>query len=95
MITIGIEKPVHEDLKTYCKKQGITQGDFVKYALGYFRKSGINPSDQPESVKEELSKIEKRLSQVIGFQKTFEKVYILIEKYTSISIEKVLFYKVN
>ena len=77
MATINVDEATKEDLKTYCKKQGITQGDFVKYTLKYFRKSGINPSDPPESVKEEIAKIEKRVSQLIGFQRTFERDNLL------------------
>jgi len=73
MATINVDETTKDDLKAYCKKQGITQGDFAKFALAYFRKSGINPSEPPESVKEELAKIEKRVSQLIAFQKTFEK----------------------
>ena len=77
MATINVDESTREDLKTYCKKQGITQGDFVKYTLAYFRKSGINPADPPESVKEEIAKVEKRVSQLIGFQKTFERDNLL------------------
>ena len=77
MATINVDETTREDLKTYCKKQGITQGDFVKYTLAYFRKSGINPADPPESVKEEIAKVEKRVSQLIGFQKTFERDNLL------------------
>ena len=77
MATINVDEATREDLKTYCKKQGITQGDFVKYTLAYFRKSGINPADPPESVKEEIAKVEKRVSQLIGFQKTFERDNLL------------------
>ena len=77
MATINVDEATREDLKTYCKKQGITQGDFVKYTLTYFRKSGINPADPPESVKEEIAKIEKRVSQLIGFQRTFERNNLL------------------
>jgi len=77
MATINVDEATREDLKTYCKKQGITQGDFVKYTLTYFRKSGINPADPPESVKEEIAKIEKRVSQLIGFQRTFERENLL------------------
>ena len=77
MATINVDEVTREDLKTYCKKQGITQGDFVKYTLTYFRKSGINPADPPESVKEEIAKIEKRVSQLIGFQRTFERDNLL------------------
>ena len=77
MATINVDEATKEDLKTYCKKQGITQGDFVKYTLTYFRKSGIHPADPPESVKEEIAKIEKRVSQLIGFQRTFERENLL------------------
>ena len=77
MATINVDEATKDDLKTYCKKQGITQGDFVKYTLAYFRKSGINPADPPESVKEEIAKVEKRVSQLIGFQKTFERDNLL------------------
>jgi antitoxin component of RelBE/YafQ-DinJ toxin-antitoxin module len=77
MATINVDEATKDDLKTYCKKQGITQGDFVKYTLAYFRKSGINPADPPESVKEEIAKIEKRVSQLIGFQRTFERDNLL------------------
>lgn len=77
MATINVDEATKDDLKAYCKKQNITQGDFAKFALGYFKKSGINPTDPPESVKEELAKIEKRISQLIGFQKTFERDNLL------------------
>lgn len=77
MATINVDEATKDDLKTYCKKQGITQGDFVKYTLAYFRKSGISPADPPESVKEEIAKIEKRVSQLIGFQRTFEQKNLL------------------
>ena len=77
MATINVDEVTREDLKTYCKKQGITQGDFVKYTLAYFRKFFINPADPPESVKEEIAKVEKRVSQLIGFQKTFEQKNLL------------------
>ncbi len=77
MATINVEQTTRDELKEYCRKQDLTQGDFVKFALSYFKKSGINPSEPPQSVKEELSKIEKRISQLIGFQKTFERDNLL------------------
>lgn len=77
MATINVEQTTRDELKEYCRKQDLTQGDFVKYALSYFKKSGINPSEPPQSIKEELSKIEKRISQLIGFQKTFERDNLL------------------
>lgn len=77
MATINVNEATKSELKTYCSKQEITQGDFVKSALAYFKKSGINPSDPPESVKEEIAKVDKRMSQLIAFQKTFEKTQML------------------
>lgn len=73
MKTITISDVTHDDVKKYCKKHGISMAEFVKVAHAYFQKSGINPSDTPQSVKEELAKIEKRISQSIAFQKTFER----------------------
>lgn len=73
MKTITISDATHEDVKKYCQKQGISMAEFVKVAHEYFQKSAINPSDPPQSVKEELTKIEKRVSQSIAFQKTFER----------------------
>lgn len=77
MATIQVEDTTRDDLKKFCTRYKITQGEFVKLALVYFRKSGINPAEPPESVKEELSKIEKRISQLIAFQRTFEKENML------------------
>lgn len=77
MATIQVEDTTRDDLKKFCTWYKITQGEFVKLALVYFRKSGINPAEPPESVKEELNKIEKRISQLIAFQRTFEKENML------------------
>lgn len=73
MATINVDEATKETLKKYCKRHEITQGDFVKFALDYFLKAGIDPASPPLSIKEELSKMEKRVSQVIAFQKTFER----------------------
>jgi predicted nucleic acid-binding Zn-ribbon protein len=77
MATINVEETTRNELKAYCKKQELTQGDFVKFSLEYFRKSGINPAAPPENIKEEVAKMEKRISQLIAFQKTFEKENLL------------------
>lgn len=73
MKLVGVEESTHEALKKYCKKNGLTMGEFVTHALAYFMSSGISPTSPPQSVKEELTKIEKRVSQGIAFQKTFER----------------------
>lgn len=73
MKLVGVEQSTHEALKKYCKKNEMTMGEFVTHALAYFMNSGVNPNTPPESVKEELAKIEKRVSQSIAFQKTFER----------------------
>jgi len=77
MPTIHTDESTHSDLKSYCTKNGITQGDFVKFALSYFKRSGIDPSSPPESVRDELAKMSKRISQLIAFQKTFEQQQLL------------------
>jgi len=77
MATINVDESTKEGLKKYCTRNKITQGNFVKFALDYFQKSGIDPASPPESVKEELSKMTTRISQLIAFQKTFEKDQLL------------------
>lgn len=77
MATINVDEPTKSDLISYCRRNGITQGDFVRFALGYLKRSGIDPSSPPESVKGELAKIDKRISQLIAFQKTFEQKQLL------------------
>lgn len=77
MATINIDEPTKEALKKYCTRRQITQGNFVKFALDYFQQSGLDPASPPESVKAELAKIEKRISQSIAFQKTFERDHLL------------------
>jgi len=73
MKTIGLDDDTHASLKSYCAKHELTMNNFVRAALTYFRTTGINPTDPPESVKEELARMEKRLNQVIAFQRTFER----------------------
>lgn len=73
MKSIGVKDDTHEELVKFCKKHNLSMGEFVAHSLAYFKSSGVNPSTPPESVKEELAKIEKRVSQGIAFQKTFEK----------------------
>ena len=71
MKTIGIDDNTHEELKKYCKTQDISQGEFIRLALAYYKKNGIEPTTPPESIKDELIQMNKRLNQVIAFQKTF------------------------
>lgn len=89
MATIHIQETTHKQLKTYCTKNGLTHGDFVNSALAYFSKSGIDPNSPPESVKEEIAKVDKRISQLIAFQKTFEQKQLipLIESMYKIEAE--------
>lgn len=89
MATINVDEPTKRELIRQCKNTELTQGDFVKLALAYFKKSGIDPSEPPESIKEELSKMSKRISQLIAFQKTFEQKQLipLIESLYKIEAE--------
>jgi hypothetical protein len=64
MKSIGIDNATHEDLKRFCSEHGITQGEFVRIALDYFQKTGINPTDKPVSIGELLAKIQIYLSAI-------------------------------
>lgn len=75
--TVTVDRETQTELKKYCKRNCISQGEFIKTALDYFRKSGISPADPPQSVREELGKMDKRLNQVISFQRTFERENLL------------------
>lgn len=65
----------HESLKKLCLKYGLTQVDFIESAIKYFKDTGINPTEPSLSPKDEISVMNKRLNQVIAFQKKFENDY--------------------
>lgn len=71
MKTIGVSDTTHTKLKRYCENNDINQGEFVESALKYFEKNGVHPVKH-ESPAAEMTKIVKRLDQVVAFIKKQE-----------------------
>ncbi|MDH6356541.1 BfmA/BtgA family mobilization protein [Parabacteroides sp. PF5-9] len=70
--TIGIEQETDKLIKKLCKRYSLKKGEIVKLAFLYLEKAHINPADAPESVKSELSKINKRQDDIIRFIRHYE-----------------------
>lgn len=70
--TIGIDKETNALVEKTCKRYSLKKSEVVKLAFGYIDKAHINPADAPESVKSELSKINKRQDDVIRFIRKYE-----------------------
>ena len=75
MKTIGVSDTTHTKLKRYCENNDINQGEFVENALKYFEKNGIHPVKH-ESPAAEMTKIVKRLDQVVAFIKNQENKFL-------------------
>jgi flagellar capping protein FliD len=72
LTTIGIDHATNRIIDKFCKRYGLKKGEVVKLVFGYLDKASINPADPPESVKSELSKINKRQDDLIRFIRHFE-----------------------
>jgi hypothetical protein len=70
--TIGIDRETNALIEKICKRYTLKKGEIVKLAFLYLDKAHINPADVPESVKAELSKINKRQDDVIRFTRKYE-----------------------
>ncbi|WP_080904774.1 BfmA/BtgA family mobilization protein [Parabacteroides sp. Marseille-P3160] len=70
--TIGIDKDTNVLIEKICKRYSLKKGEIVKLAFVYIDKAHINPADAPESVKSELSKINKRQDDIIRFIRNYE-----------------------
>jgi hypothetical protein len=70
--TIAIEKATDKLIEKLCKRYSLKKGEIVKLAFLYLEKAHINPADAPESVKSELSKINKRQDDIIRFIRHYE-----------------------
>ena len=70
--TIAIEAETDKLIEKLCKRYSLKKGEIVKLAFQYLDKAHINPADAPESVKSELSKINKRQDDVIRFIRSYE-----------------------
>ena len=70
--TIAIEAETDKLIEKLCKRYSLKKGEIVKLTFLYLEKAHINPADAPESVKSELSKINKRQDDVIRFIRKYE-----------------------
>lgn len=70
--TIAIEAETDKLIEKLCKRYSLKKGEITKLAFLYLDKAHINPADAPESVKSELSKINKRQDDVIRFIRKYE-----------------------
>lgn len=73
--TVAITAKENNRLTNFCNRYEIQKKEFIKNALDYFEKNGIDPRSNVES-KSELDKIIKRIDQLFGFMKTQEKDYL-------------------
>jgi hypothetical protein len=70
--SISIDKETFALVEKICKRYSLKKGEIVKLAFQYMDKACINPSEVPESVKSELSKINKRQDDIIRFIRHYE-----------------------
>ncbi len=70
--TIAIDEQTNRLVEKICKCYSLKKSEVVKLAFWYIDKANINPAEPPESVKAELSKINKRQDDIIRFIKHYE-----------------------
>lgn len=70
--TVSIDRETGRLIEKTCKRYSLKKGEVVKLAFRYIDKANINPADTPESVKSELSKINKRQDDIIRFIRHYE-----------------------
>lgn len=70
--TIAIEAETDKLIEKLCKRYSLKKGEITRLAFQYLDKAHINPADAPESVKSELSKINKRQDDIIRFIRNYE-----------------------
>lgn len=70
--TISIDTETAKLVAKICKRYSLKKSEVVKLAFQYIDKASINPADAPESVKSELSKINKRQDDIIRFIRNYE-----------------------
>lgn len=70
--TVSIDKEAARLIEKICKRYSLKKSEVVKLAFRYIDKANINPSEAPESVKSELSKINKRQDDIIRFIRHYE-----------------------
>lgn len=72
LTTIGVDRQTNRLIEKLCKRYSLKKGEIVKLAFLYMDKACINPAEAPESVKSELSKINKRQDDIIRFVRHYE-----------------------
>lgn len=70
--TVSIDKETGQLINKICKRYSQKKSEVVKLAFRYIDKAHINPAEAPESVKSELSKINKRQDDIIRFIRHYE-----------------------
>ena len=70
--TVSIDTETASLVAKICKRYSLKKAEVVKLAFRYIDKANINPTEDPESVKAELSKINKRQDDIIRFIKHYE-----------------------
>ncbi len=70
--TVAIDGEANHLIEKICKRYSLKKGEIVKLAFRYIDKANINPAEAPESVKAELSKINKRQDDIIRFIRNYE-----------------------
>lgn len=70
--TISIDKETGRLVDKISKRYSLKKSEVVKLAFKYIDKANINPNEAPESVKSELSKINKRQDDIIRFIRHYE-----------------------
>ena len=73
--TVAISTEDNLKLTNFCNRYEIQKKEFIKTAVAYFEKNGINPKIHTEP-KSEIEKILKRIDQFFGFIKIQEKEYL-------------------
>lgn len=70
--TVGIDRQTNKLVEKICKRFSLKKGESIRLAFEYIDKAGVNPADAPQSVKAELSKINKRQDDIIRFIRNYE-----------------------
>lgn len=70
--TVGIDRQTNKLVEKICKRFSLKKGESIRLAFEYIDKAGIDPADAPQSVKAELSKINKRQDDIIRFMRNYE-----------------------
>jgi len=83
MTTIAVDDHTHQVAKTLCKTLGLTLGELMQHGVLYFKKTGIDPSNEiSENPYEAVKELEKRFGQLVNFLTTqqHEKLMPLLEQ---------------